>query len=802
MKGASRKGVVVAVLSGRSFLFKESNSNSTSYSVIYLPFVVTPNFSMYDDTIEYQPFGFESWESLRKLLLDQNIIIYYAPITIPKVDSKFCADFAISEEYAIVCMENSNLDIDGYVLNNGLGGLSPIIDLIENKDVYHQWAFEAKEKGINIYGGTHKVLLKAPFEDFLIENGPEFCAIVMGIDKDSFLIRLMTETGSIFVLELSGVTFPGHTGYPMDKKKQFTQFFFDFLLSRTVRVQIHGKTPVSYLGSIISNGFDIGETMIRENLSFCNTITLAYLDRYEDLKNISISNTLCNSYSQGIKEFINNVTILSIPSTNKLLISLNECEYECTFSHIRCPHFSFDSSSEYYGFDTWLFIRDSLLRKTVSIEIDGYFPILSVTVYHQGSAFNGLLLSNGMAELSITDKGLFSESIDPLYKAYEESKAKKLGIHSEKDDSTFYYNYLSMKDSIALAHGDNRIYKGIVVDIICSYVILLYSVDLGAFIYVALQYIIPRHKEDISSQNSMEIIRNDILHSTVEVNISSFSEDSRIFNGVIYNNKVDLRIMLVAKGVGELKNESLDLPDIKNIFPKRISNAKKDHLGIYDKEHHPHIQFIPKDSIESIIVTRVMSPGIFCVQYHHKYGKLLKNKLKELKPNILHNHRKVRFAILMRNRQNFRVRIINVKDDSALVHLLDLGFSCMCQTYELYCYPSEFFKIEPCGFEISLAFLTTFNDRNFNEIMSRVLWNAFSKGEELFIRRLFDKGTPQCVLYLSKDESALSLNEILLKDGLLKMDAEEHQKNYSKYLKQFQKAEEEAIHTHVGGWTL
>jgi hypothetical protein len=148
----------------------------------------------------------------------------------------------------------------------------------------------------------------------------------------------------------------------------------------------------------------------------------------------------------------------------------------------------------------------------------------------------------------------------------------------------------------------------------------------------------------------------------------------------------------------------------------------------------------------------------------------------------------------------YRARVLQVTSDEEIsVLFLELNIHENVRLADLRVLPDDIVTIPPQAIAVSLFGLRAFKfDEAFNERAMEHVWNLV-ENVALFVRVISEDEMPS-VLLTDQAEGGGSMNEVLLAEGMVRLDTSVNVENMADILDGFAEAEQQARNARKGAW--
>lgn len=812
------RGIVDGILSGDSLIIRFLPPCKVPIQIISLEYLVAPKFGLPDGKIKDEPYGYDSWNFLRKLCIGKRVLV---SSSFKNTDNKrFHPSFGhLPISFTTVRLfdeEQNNPDVGILATKSGWVKLRPHMNISNSNTYLNTLRSEeeaAKNSKIGIWSDKEGFVRDLPvdFTDEDIFSQREFKAIVKGLVNATTLSLFLLPRHLQVQVQLAGCKPPRQNNDTTNLANEAKQIGIRTFLHREVTIRICQKSEVnpnqsqksepSYVGCLVGLPDTKIVKLISDGLAVYYPKTADFAPNADlyiqgEIKakseKLNIWSNSIQNHQRELKKFTGICT--SIHSSSSLFLMNGDEKRIFFLTSIKVPYFFYNGGgggADSLGFEAREFLRNNYHGKEITAIPTGYSNNREYATLYCGSVcINVELCRNGLAKYSAPFVGEPSEKESEIKAAEEEAKGKKIGLFSDALPPPITINDISqfsMKNKALEKFGEiqNKDLNVIIENVAAGSKFHAFIPDLGLFIRTGINGLLPSNVKDRFGNEAKVFCRQQFMQCSAVINISEVDVSGLFLSNINVtttdNKQINIGEELIKKGLAEIhpKIKQATNPEFSN-FVQLQNEAISKGIGIWgDKTRHS--RELHYKTVEKVKVVSIWNPITFAIQFLDNKMDIINEKLsQQLSPltsediKSLHIHdcivARARVENLISETNNgsqlYRARIENLDENNSKitsVKLIDVATESK-DFSELYKLPDDLINIEPQSRTIHLGCLKLArNDKN-EQDMSAV--EEVVKNAVLYLHLMYDDEMPKVLLTDKENVDSGSLNAYLLSIGV------------------------------------
>lgn len=807
------RGIVDGILSGDSLIIRFLPPCKVPIQIISLEHLVAPKFGLPDGEIKDEPFGYDSWNFLRKLCIGKRVLV--SPSFKDTKYTRFHPSFGhLPISFTSVCLydeEQKNPDVG--ILATRAGWVKLRSHSTNSNSSTYLSTLRAEEEAaknakVGIWSPEQGFVrqLPVPFTDEDIFSQREFKAIVKGVINATTLSLFLLPRHLQVQIQLAGCKPPRQTNDSNNLANEAKQTSIRTFLHREITIRICQKSEMnpnqkgepSYVGCLIGAPDTRIVKLISDGLAiyYPKTADFApnadlYIQAEMQAKN-SKRNIWANAPAtqpKELKEFTGTCT--SIRSSSSLFLTNGEEKHIYFLSSVKVPYFFYNGGgggADVLGFEAREFLRNNYHGKQIRAVPNGYASNRDYATLYCGSVcINEEICRVGLSKHSEPFVGSPSERDSQIKTAEEEAKNKKIGLFADTLPAPITITDISQFSMKSKAQEYFSELQGKTLNVIIEHVAAgskfhVYIPDRGLYIRTGINGLLPSSMKDKFGNEAKLFCQQNFMQCSAEINIQEIDISGSFLSEIIVltkdNQRINIGKELIKKGLAEIhpKISAAD-PELVQLQKEAIANG----LGIWgDKTRH--LRELHYGTVEKVKVISVWNPITYAIQFFGNQIETIEQTLVQpLNPLSSEDIRQLHLndCIAVKTKVEtvtssdlngveniFRARIESFDETNTKitsVKLIDLALDSKDFT-EVFKLPDELISIEPQSRTIRLGCLSLARtDKNEQDvdIVKNVVTDAV-----LYMHLMYDDEMPNVLLTDKPNVDSGSLNAYLLSLGV------------------------------------
>lgn len=788
---AKMNGIVIGILSGDSLIVRfPSLERKDQIQIVCLEHLIAPKFGSPDGQIRDEPYGFESWNFMRKLTIGKNISV---------IPQQRKSDLNRSHpSFGKLSVYFGKISLLDGPENNDIGLTCVKAGWVKirsprQRDEYILSLFagesDAKKAGVGIWRneGTVRKLPVSFTPEALIEHG-EYEAIVDSVVNGTTLALFLLPKHEHIIFRIAACRSPSA------KKDQLTEstekiygleakdFIISALLHRTITIRVCSCNESDlFIGPILDRTDSAIQNLLLLGLATYNpntadiTPSCYEYERCEAEAKAKRQN-LWSEFPQLDQIILTFEGIVrQIIGSCSLRIDVHGQIYLVQFSCIRTNAFIAGGGSMPFGFETRERIRGLLIGNMVKVVVDGvvegrYYG----TVYYEDICINELLCREGMAMLLREPIiGRPSEKYEEYKNAILDATGRKVGIYSSnliplmvKDFSQISSSEKAMNQFETLK-GQKLI--GIVEEIMGGNRFVVLVPEMRIMLRLAVNGLLPITPSDIHAREAMDFSLKHYLNRNVEFDVTEVDKSGGFISNmdILMPNgaRTNIAQQLLEAGLAEVHKRTVTQIENFDLLTRAQLYAQSQNFGKWSQVANDHVR-LEFSQFYAVKVVEVIDPVTLIIQFLSEAMKDIEANLSLITTPLVQvpsPHDLVCVNLAMK----YRGRVESVDSASKTVKLLLIDYDIhvdapLSTLYEL---PQELINYPPQALTVNLAFLDIdkVNPKETEYVTQR------TQNSVLYLNLVYITDKPAVLMFDRDSLNSGNLNAMILYDTSVKL---------------------------------
>lgn len=798
------RGIVDAILSGDSLIVRFLPPCKIAIQIISLEHLVAPKIGLPDGSIQDEPYGFDSWNFLRKMCIGRAVFV--SPNFRQTKNTRYhpaFGDLPISFTRVSLSDEKSNNpDIGTLAVQAGWVKLRQCNS--SNQDPYvttlKQYEEQAKQAHLGIWSSTPGLVRHLPtkYTDEDIFSKREFRAIVKGVKYATTLSFFLLPDHHQIQLQLAGCKHPGQSNdpsknYANDAKIQAIRTYLH--REATIRIcQKDNNTPFakgeqSYIGCFVGGADRPIIGLIERGLALFYPKTSDFApnaDLYIEAENkakrngVQIWENAQLPKPKELKEFEGICT--SIRSSSSMFLTNGDERQLFYLASVKVPYFFYNGGGggcDSLGFEAREFLRKNYHGKTIRAVPTGSSSNREyATLYCDGQCINVEIVKNGLAVFHEPYVGQPSEAAEQIKQAEQEAMQRKIGLHMEPLPNPFKIIDISHKSMAAEAQKyindlKDKTFESIVEQVAPNSKFHILIPEKNLFIKTGINGLFPSNIADRFGNEARAFCQKNYLQCASTITIHDIDVSGNFFSTIfVGSERVNLGAELIKRGLAELHSKVMHVQALDPELVELQNQAMQNGLGVWSDKTR-HLLELEYNKVEKVKAVAAWTPITYPIQFLGDKMDFIESQLntaqlESLTSQDISNLYKNDCIVAKFNDHNFRSRIETFDETNtkvAAVKFIDWTEDNK-EFNELFKLPESLKEIPPQSLKVRLGCLEIVQNEK-NEENVKEIWSII-QDRILYMHLMYEEDVPNVLLTDGPNSDSNSLNAYLLSRGMAK----------------------------------
>lgn len=712
-------GRVVGILSGDSLIVR-FDQVTPPIQIVSLEHLIAPKFGSPDGQIPDEPFGFDSWNFMRKLCIGQRVVVI-SPVKRVDMSRSHPAFGRLPLFFSRVFLNDADI---GYTCCRA-GWIKIRAPKVRDQYVMSLFQAEAEAReaksGIWAGNGTVRKLPAAYNPRDLIAIG-EFNAIVDSVINGTTLSLFLMPNHEHLILRVAACRSPSakketSASYGMTAK----EFTIMSLLHRDVKVRLCSCNEADlFIGPIL----DLADKPIRQLISLGMA---AYNVHTSDLTPSSHEYERCEEEAKAkrLKIWEDEPPVEQIEMTFEGIVTaiVGSCAMKVDvygdsrmvqLSCISTPDYVAGGGSDPLGFEVRERLRKLLIGQVVSVIVDGvgerrYYA----TVMLGDLCVNTMLCREGFAFVTDPIVGRVPQVIGQMKDAQMQARGMEAGIWSRnippplqvKDLSVTIYPDEAMKSFDSLA---GRVMSGIVENVLGGNRFIVLVPDRRIMLRLAVNGLLPIAPSDFYGRQATTYAQMKYLNREIEFDVHEVDKSGGFLANMYLispqEGRTDIAKALLFAGLAEVhKRTAKGVPNYDELV-KAQEEAQAMKMGKWSGSKCDKVR-VEFDQMYPVRVIEAIDSTTFVVQFVRSAMKEVYLLLPSATTPALNEPRSGDVVCVVIDGNRYRARIESVYAKSVKAMLIDYEIMVQVERTALFDIPPRLLAVEPQAMTVALAFV-------------------------------------------------------------------------------------------------